>query len=100
MTAERKHSRKSLGQASSPWLRPSEIAGRYGIDVGKVLGWIRSGELSAINIASTTSGRPRYCIDPEALKVFERRRSVTTPPKGSRSRRRHKPVDVIEFFLR
>ena len=79
-------------------LTPPQVARRYGISTDKVLAWIHSGELRAINVAAKMGGRPRYRIDVADLLVFEQKRAAvpTTPSKGPR--RRKPPTDVIEFF--
>lgn len=70
------------------YLTPPEVAARFGCKPETVIGWIRSGELAAINLARRGSLRPRYRVSPEALELFERARSVIprTPrtPKPSR----------------
>ena len=38
------------------YFSPPEIAERFGVDAHKVLGWIRRGELRALNVATTTGG--------------------------------------------
>lgn len=59
-------------------LRPHTVpalARTYGIGQGKVLGWIASGELRAINCAAKDGGHPRWRILPEDLAAFESRRA-------------------------
>jgi excisionase family DNA binding protein len=75
---------------------PPEVAARYGVGRDKVLGWIKSGELRAINAAAKPGGRPRYLIDQEDLVLFEQRRAVGIPPAPTRPMRRG--MSVIEFF--
>ena len=51
------------------------VAERYGIAPEKVLEWIRSGELIAINVAQGSNGqRPRWRIAEAELEAFELRR--------------------------
>lgn len=76
-------------------LTPPEIAERYGVSPDKVLAWIRSGELRAINLATTPGGRPRYRIDLADLLAFEQRRAAQ--PVARPARRRQSP-DVVEYF--
>lgn len=72
-------------------LTPPEIAAAYGCKTDKVLAWIRSGELRAVNIAQAANGeRPRYRIDPADLEAFESRRATAPQPKPSTPRRRNK----------
>ncbi len=64
-------------------LTPPKIASQYGVATSKVLDWIRSGELVALNLANRNCQRPRYSITPEALDQFERNRQVI--PDGGES---------------
>ena len=76
---------------------PKDLAQRYRVKMEIVLGWIKSGDLSAINVASADSSRPRCDITPEAIDAFEAGRASRPPPRARRTRRRA-PTDVIEFF--
>jgi transposase len=76
---------------------PPKLAKRWGIDSSKIIGWIRSGELRAVNLATRTTGRPRWAIDEADIELFEARRSATPPLKTAR-RQRRKNTSVIEFF--
>jgi hypothetical protein len=74
------------------------LAKRWGVASEKVLQWIRTGELRAINAAGTQDGqRPRFLIDETDIATFEQHRTVNIAPIGP-SRRRRKKQDVIEFF--
>lgn len=73
---------------SDAYLTPPQIARRYGVKPAKVLGWIASGELVAVNLADGPGGRPRWRVSPEALADFERRRSSRPTPKPTRRGRR------------
>ena len=57
-------------------LTPPEIARQYGLATTKVLLWIRTGELVALNLANRGCVRPRYSITPAALEAFEKSRRV------------------------
>jgi excisionase family DNA binding protein len=63
-----------------PWLTPPQLAKKFAVSVEKVLAWIRNGELRAVNVAQTVSGRPRWRISPAALEAFIRRRESAAPP--------------------
>lgn len=76
---------------------PRQIADAYGVHPDKVTGWIRSGELRAMNVSNRTGGtKPRYRVDQKDLDDFERRRSVL--PATPTPKRRRKESDVTEFF--
>ena len=75
---------------------PPQLAKEYGVNPGKVLGWIGSGELSATNVAANLLGRPRWRISPADIAIFEQRRSSAAPLPKSRPRRNTE--NVIQFF--
>jgi transposase len=70
-----------------------DVARRYRVGEDKVRGWIRRGELAAVNTASALCGKPRWVVLPDALAEFEKLRSTAPPAKPSRRRRRHELVD-------
>ncbi len=76
---------------SESYKTPPEIAKELRIRPDKVLTWIRSGELVAVNLAENIGGRPRWRVSEGDLDDFLRRRQSTPPPKVSR-RRRSKPA--------
>jgi len=79
-------------------LTPPQVARRYGVSPERIISWIRSGELHAIDVSSRPGiGRPRFRVDPADLVAFDARRAVVTTPKASRRRKRKDP-DVVEFF--
>jgi len=77
-------------------LTPPELAKLWGIDVQKVLHWIKAGELRAINLATRRDGRPRYAIDQADIALFEAARAVQPP--APRVRRRRVDPSIIQFF--
>jgi len=77
---------------------PPKLAKRWGIDPGKVLTWIRAGELRAIDASSQQGGRPRYLIDERDIETFEERRAVASSPTAARRHQRRQAAGVIEFF--
>lgn len=84
---------------SLSYLSPADIAARYCVKVDGVLGWIKSGELRAIDVArSRTRKLPRWRISPADLESFEESRAakphVHPPPKTGRKN----ASDVIQFF--
>jgi hypothetical protein len=75
---------------------PPEVARRFGVAVDKILAWIRSGELRAIDASTRRAARPRYLVDVEDLEAFERSRQVTPP--APRAKRRRRVAAVREYF--
>ncbi len=83
------------------WYTPPQIARDRSLRIGKVVAWIRSGELVAVNCAEQAGQRPRWRISTEALEAFDRGRSnrVMGPPPAARPRKRAgAATDVVEFF--
>jgi excisionase family DNA binding protein len=74
-----------------------DLTERYRVSEHTVLGWIRSGELRAVNVGRKSGAKkPRWRIPEEALSAFELSRTATTPPP--RMRRRKRPAGVIAFY--
>jgi hypothetical protein len=73
--------------AESRTLTPPEVARRYRVGTNKVMSWIFSGEMAAMNLATRGAKKARYKITAEALEAFERQRAVVPPPPVSRRRR-------------
>ena len=76
-------------------ITPPRLAEKWGISADKVLAWIRSGELRAIDASTNRGGRPRYLIDVDDLAAFERSRSIVPPAPAKPARRRSS--DVPEY---
>jgi excisionase family DNA binding protein len=68
-------------------ISPKEYAERLGVSENKVLNWIRSGEIAAINVASKLSNRPRWRIPEEAIEAFEAARTSRPVVKPTPRRR-------------
>ena len=79
------------------YLSPPEIADQLGVDPAKVIGWIRRGELRAVNVGNGPS-RPHYRISPADLAVFEAARAVQ-PPTPRLRRRRKDPISWSFFRI-
>lgn len=79
----------------SETISPAELAKRYSVKVDKIHQFIRSGELVAINVASSLSGRPRWRIPLDTLEAFENRRLSKSPVKPPH--RRSAPKPLVEY---
>jgi hypothetical protein len=74
-----------------------DIQMRYAVTTHTVLGWIRSGELKAVNVGRRPGARkPRWRISQEALNAFELLRTPTPPMP--RIRRRRQAAETLEFI--
>jgi excisionase family DNA binding protein len=74
------------------WVTPPTIAKRLAVTCDKVLTWIRSGQLRAVNLSD--KGRPRWKISPEDLAAFLESKSnrVTAEPPTRKRRVIPKPA--------
>lgn len=79
-------------------LSPPELAKRWGISPDKVLSWIRSGELRAMNAATRRGGRPRFLIDEQDIAAFEARRAVAASVAPKTRHRRGEETQITEYF--
>jgi hypothetical protein len=82
---------------ASRYVSPPQYAERLGVKPDKVLAWINTGELRAVNTATFRGGRPRWRIPPDAIIAIENSRAAK-PPVRVRRRPREKPPDVVEYF--
>lgn len=80
-------------------MTPPALAKRWGVGADKVLAFIKSGELRAVNLATKQRGRPRWHIPDEAIEAFELRRAAhaTTQP-APRAQRRRNIETVTQYF--
>lgn len=74
-----------MAEMVTPYLTPPEIAKLLRVSHEKLIGWIRRGELAAVNVGNGT--RPRFRISQESLDAFLRRREVQPIPKAMPRRR-------------
>jgi hypothetical protein len=76
-------------EPTTKYQTPPQVAERLGVNPVKVLGWIRDGELRAVDVSLRPGkGRPRWRIAPDALRDFERSRSCVASAAPAPSRRR------------
>ena len=72
------------------FLTPPQLAKKWRVSPGKILGLIASGELRAINFGNGPE-RPRWRITAEAEKEFLESRTNSPPKKSVVRKRRRKP---------
>jgi excisionase family DNA binding protein len=80
------------------FLTVKQLAESLGCDPGKILNWIHTGELEAINVSESAAGRPRWRIAADAWERFQLVRSNRATATRSRPKRRRRDDRVIEFF--
>ena len=81
----------------SSTLSVGDLCERYAVSEHTVLGWIRSGELRAINVGRRLgSKKPRWRITQEALEAFEQLRTPTPPLP--RTKRRKRAPEAVLFY--
>lgn len=78
-------------------LTPPELARIWGCKPDKVLAFIKSGQLRAIDLSERRDKRPRFRIDPADVELFETARQVV--PKLPAARRvKRNGTGVKEYF--
>ncbi len=78
-------------------LSPPALAEKLRVKPQKVLGWIKDGQLKAVNVAESRAGRPRWRILPEAIEEFLTARS-STPESPEPRRRRRREVGKRRYY--
>lgn len=80
-------------------LTPQQLADRLSVDVDKVRGWCRSGELPAIDVSDKGSRRPQYRIDERDIEAFVKRRNAAPTPvaKATSTRAKRKRRTFKQF---
>lgn len=71
------------------FLTVPELANELCVDQSKILAWIHRGELLALNVAESATGRPRWRIPADAWQTFQQARS-NQKAAASTSNRRHR----------
>ncbi|MGE0378866.1 MAG: helix-turn-helix domain-containing protein [Planctomycetaceae bacterium] len=75
-----------------------DVQVRYDVTEHTVLGWIRNGELKALNVGTAPGKKkPRWRITQEALDEFELLRASQAPPPP-RKRRKRQSTDTMKFY--
>jgi hypothetical protein len=77
------------------WLTPPQVGQRYGISADKVIGWIRAGELRAVNVAARAGRRPRWRIGDADLPCEEARQAKQSKKRHPPKRKRPKSGAVL-----
>ena len=80
-------------------LTVADLCDKFGVTEHTVLTWIRSGEMSAVNVGRHPgAGKPRWRISPEAVAAFELSRESGGTPTPQPKRRRKADPEVIKFY--
>ena len=79
---------------------PNDIANRFGVKATKIIAWINSGELLAINAATRMGGKPRWKISPTSLANFEASRASKPTAIAIPARQRKTRIDPsnVDYF--
>jgi hypothetical protein len=74
-------------------------ANELGVSVNKVRGWLESGELVGLNVATNSNGnRKRYVIRISEIEKFERRRQSAVSVQPPNQPRRRRLMKVEKFI--
>jgi excisionase family DNA binding protein len=83
-------------RVNEAFLSPPQIARRLRVKPSKVIRWIRTGELTAVDVSQKRGGRPRWRIAVEEFERFLQARSSRKPTHAPRRRKRQ--LAITEFF--
>jgi transposase len=72
-----------------------EVARRYRVSPDRVRGWIRRGDLRALDTSDRRCRRPRWVVLPDALQAFELGRAAGPT---SRPAARQKRTPVVDYY--
>ena len=87
-----------MSTATKTKMTPPELARRWGVSRDKIIFFILTGELRAIDASKRRGDRPRYLIDVEDIEAFEAARTVVPAVKPTRRKRDSLPVDFVRNF--
>jgi excisionase family DNA binding protein len=89
-----------MATGGTEFLTPPQFAKRLGVSEEKILTWIHSGELIAVNAAVDADGdRPRWRIALEEITRFLNARANKPPEPKPPKRRRRRAVSVGEEWF-
>lgn len=77
------------------FMSPPQVAKLLGVGADKVVGFIQRGELQAVNLSM--ADRPRWKIEPAALRRFIESRSNHPKPTPKPKRRSPLPTPAKEY---
>jgi excisionase family DNA binding protein len=77
-------------------LTPNELAKLLRVSPDRIRGWIKAGEMPALNVASARCRRPKYVVLPHHLQQFEHSRQAAVPKPALR--RKKKATGVVDFY--
>lgn len=75
-----------------------DLEERYGVGEHTILGWVKSGAITAINVARKPGTRPKWRFTQEAIAQFELARESGGAPTPKAKRKRRADPEVIEFY--
>ena len=77
---------------------PREIAVELGVSVDKILAFIHTGILIAVDVSSAGSTRPRFMISPHNYARFLNARAAKPLPKVPRKRQEKEEAGFVKYF--
>jgi hypothetical protein len=77
---------------------PPQVARMWGVSTAKIIGWITSGQLRAINVSEGPKKRPRYLIDRADIQTFEAARAVVPAADSPTPTKRRRAATVKQYL--
>jgi hypothetical protein len=85
-------------QLEGQTITPPQLARRWGVDAAKINELIKTGQLTAVNLALDPRGRPRYRIFLADIQKFLEARSTKPTPRAVRPSRRRSTMTTKDYF--
>ena len=85
-----------MSETPVPGLTVADVTRRLRVGEDRMRGWIRCGELAAVNRRDIRCARPCWVITPEAVTDFERGRQAATP-NAPKPKRRRKASQIVFY---
>ena len=76
-----------------------EVAESLRVSPDKVLAWIRSGELEAVDVSTRGSRKKRFRVTHDAFQQFLRSRTTRPAPRPERRARRRQDEERIPEYV-
>jgi hypothetical protein len=73
-------------ESSAHGFSVADLCRRWKVGADKIHGFVRRGELLAVNVATNLSGRPQWRVTSRSVELFEKKRSSAPMPKPARRR--------------
>jgi hypothetical protein len=87
-----------MSEETKTKMTPPQLARRWGVSPDKIVFFILTGELRAIDASLKRGAKPRYLIDVADVEAFEAARTVVPAVKPARRKTQSLPAGFVRNF--